>query len=154
MSYIPKSEEQLAKEGLLSDGVYQFEVVETSNKPSKKGKAMFTLVLHVFGQDEDPHVIYDYITLGSNFGECKLRHAADACRLIPVYETGNLKSSDFQGKTGQVVIKQQEGTPEYPKPKNIVVDYIKRPTVDTIETGALAPEEIVKSVLADDGIPF
>lgn len=141
MSYTPKTEEQLAKEGLLSDGQYDFEVADTSDKPSKKGNAMYTLKLHVFGED-GAHVIYDYIAIGNNFGERKLRHAADACQLLDIYETGNLKPVDFMGKTGKVMIKIQDGTVDYPLPKNVVVDYVKRPAKETVETGALLDDEI------------
>lgn len=150
MSYTPKSDEQLAREGLLEDGTYQFEVAETSDKPSKKGNAMFTLKLHVFGEDGNAHVVYDYIALGNNFGERKLRHAADACKLISIYETGNLKASDFQDKTGQVILKIAEGNADYPMPKNVVVDYVKRPADETVETGALPPP----SPIGDDEVPF
>ena len=154
MSYQPKSEEQLAKEGLLPDGEYDFEVVETWDKPSKAGNAMYTLKLHIFSEDGGTQIVTDYIALGSNFGERKLRHAADACRLIDVYEIGNLKPSDFQGKTGRVQIKIQEGNNEFPNPKNAVKDYVKRPKAETEETGAMTPQEKAKAALEGDGIPF
>lgn len=148
MPYQPKSEEQLAREGLLVDGIYDFEIVETSDKPSKKGNDMHTLKLNVFAPDGATHVIYDYIALGSNFGERKLRHAADACRLLDIYNTGNLKPSDFMGKTGKVNIKFQEGNVDYPNPKNVVADYVKRGEPETVATGVLPPE------VESDSIPF
>lgn len=148
MTYTPKSEETLAKEGLLPDGTYDYEVADTSDKPSKKGKDMYTLKLHVFGDDGAAHVIYDYISLGNNFGERKLRHAADASNIIEIYESGKLKPSDFQGKTGKVIIKMQDGTADYPLPKNVVGDYVKRPLKETVATGALPPD------VEGDEVPF
>lgn len=148
MSYTPKTEDQLAKEGLLSDSEYDFEVADTSDKPSKKGNDMYTLKLNVFNTDGEAKTVYDYIALGNNFGERKLRHAADACGLLEIYGTGNLKPSDFMGKTGKVLIKIQEGNVDFPMPKNVVVDYVKRGEPETMATGAL-PSEVV-----DDDIPF
>ncbi len=147
-AYTPKSEETLAKEGLLPEGTYDFEVSETSDKPSKKGKAMYTLKLHVFDENGQARIVYDYIALGSNFGERKLRHAADACGLIDIYDTGNLKPSDFQDKSGKAQIKQQDGSADYPLPKNVVADYVKRSAEETVATGAL-PKEV-----EDDEVPF
>ncbi len=148
MSYTPKTEEQLAKEGLLAEGAYDFEVVETSDRQSKKGNDMYALKLHVFDEDGTAKIIFDYIALGNNFGERKLRHAADAAGLIEIYNTGNLKPSDFMGKTGKVQIKQQEGNAEYPMPKNVVADYVKRAPKETVATGAIPAD------VADDEIPF
>lgn len=148
MGYTPKTEEQLAKEGLLPDGEYDFEVAETSDKPSKKGNDMYTLKLHVFGDDGAPQIIYDYIALGNHFGERKLRHVANACGLIDIYNTGNLKPKDFMGKAGKVKIKQQDGTADYPLPKNVVSDYVMKPVKESVATGAL-PQEV-----EGDDIPF
>ena len=142
MSYTPKSEEELAKEGLLKEGTYDFEVVETSDKQSKKGNDMYTLKLHVFDDGGDTRVLYDYIAIGNNFGERKLRHAADACGIIDIYETGKMIPADFLNKTGKVEVKQQEGTPDYPTPKNVVKDYVKRKPKETVATGAISDDEI------------
>ncbi len=148
MSYTPKSEEELAKEGLLQDGNYDFEVVDTSDKPSKKGNDMYTLKLHVFDTQGSARIVYDYIALGNNFGERKLRHAADACNLIEIYNSGNLKPSDFLNKAGKVQIKIQEGSADYPLPKNAVVDYLPRTVKESVATGALP------TAVDDDEVPF
>lgn len=146
MSYTPKSEEQLIKEGLLADNVYDCTVIETSDAPSKKGNAMFTLKLHVFDDEGRPQVLTDYIALGSNFGERKLRHAADSFGIINIYDSGNLCPKDFLDKSGKVSIKTQEGTTEYPNPKNVVHDYIKRESVEVTP--------IAKTATINDEVPF
>lgn len=148
MSYTPKTEEQLIREGLLTDGIYDCGVSDADDAPSKKGNPMFTLKLHVFDEDGSPRILYDYIALGNNFGERKLRHAADAFGLLDIYNTGALIASDFKNKTGKVSLKTQEGDEKYPNPKNIVHDYVKREDHE--------PEKSVPAseILADDGIPF
>lgn len=148
MSYTPKTEEELAKEGLMPDGIYDFKVVETSDKPSKKGNDMYTLKLHVYDTDGNARVVYDYIALGNNFGERKLRHAADACALLDIYSTGKLKPSDFKDTEGKLQIKIQDGNVDYPLPKNVVADYVKRAPKESVETGAL-PEDVF-----NDDLPF
>lgn len=148
MNYTPKTEEQLAKEGLLANGTYDFKIASTSDKPSKKGNDMYTFKLHVYGDDGEGRIVYDYIALGNNFGERKLRHAADACGLIETYNTGNLKPSDFEGCGGKVQIKQQDESVDYPLPKNVVVDYIVPKAGESVAIGALP------AAVDDDEIPF
>lgn len=123
--YTPKTEAQLAEESCAPDGVYDFEVVDTSDKQSKSGKDMITLSLHVFS-GEHPLSLRDWIVLGNNFGERKLRHCADACGIIDIYESGKLTHADFMGRTGKLYLKIQQGTVDYPLPKNAVSDYVKR----------------------------
>ena len=140
MAYTPKSEEQLAKEGCQPDGIYDFEVVATDDKPSKKGNDMYTLKLLLWDNNGDNFTLFDYIALGNNFGERKLRQAADSCGILHIYETGNMKPSDFMNTKGKVEIKTQEGNTEFPLPKNVVKDYVKRPVQETEATGAIVDE--------------
>jgi hypothetical protein len=147
MTYIPKSEEQLAKEGLLEEGTYDFEVIDTNDAPSKKGNDMFTLILCVFDSEGGRRNIFDYIALGTNFGERKLRRAAQGCGLIDIYTSGDLKHHTFMGATGKVLVKQRDGTPDYPLPKNVVADYLPR---DDAEPTQPKP---ARDIINDD-IPF
>ncbi len=145
MSYIPKTEEQLAEEACAPEGVYDFEVIDTSDKQSKTGKDMITLSLHVF-TGESPLSLRDWIVLGNNFGERKLRHAADACNLLPQYESGKLTHADFKGATGKLYLKIQQGNEDYPLPKNAVADDVKRGPKDAAKAAVAAVES--------DDIPF
>ena len=126
MAYTPKSEAQLADEGLTPEGIYDYEIVEAEEKLSKAGNDMYVLKLYIFDQNGIRRPLTDYIALGSNFGERKLRHAADASGILDIYESGDLCADSFIGKCGKVVIAKQEGTVEYPNPKNVVKDYVKR----------------------------
>lgn len=148
-AYTPKTDAELAKEGLFPDGQYDFEVIETSGKPAKSGATMFTLKLRVIAADGGSFYVTDYIALSSNFGERKLRHAADACGLIDIYTSGKLTHEDFYGRAGRVEIKTQEGTVEYPMPKNVVKDYCKNEGV-----AMASPKPVVKEDLEGDSIPF
>lgn len=152
-AYKPKSEEQLDKEGLLPDAEYDFEVVETKDKPSQKtGNFMYTLKLHIFGEDGYTRIVWDYIALGSNFAERKLRHAADSAGIIDIYETGNMKPSDFQGRTGKVKLKQVPAKDGYPA-KNVVDDYIKR-EISGVTYDAPKKAAVPTTNDLDDSIPF
>lgn len=146
MTYTPKTEAQLAKEGLLDEGTYDFEVIDTNDMPSKKGNDMFTLQLSIFDGEGGQRKIFDYIALSSNFGERKLRRAAEACGLIDVYTSGELKHYTFMGATGKAKVKQQEGTEAYPLPKNVVADYLPR---DDAEPAKKPARDII-----NDQIPF
>jgi hypothetical protein len=147
MKYTPKTEAQLAEESLLPNGTYDFEIIETSDRPSKKGNDMFSLKLSVFDIDGNQRIIFDYIAMGNFFGERKLRHAANACGLLEIYNSGNLKADDFLNTSGKILLKQQKGTPDFPLPKNVVVDYLQR------ENGDVAVTKPIREII-DDDIPF
>ena len=146
MNYTPKTEEQLAEESLLPEGIYDFEIVGTDDRSSKKGNEMITLKLRVFDGSGGERHVFDYIAFGSSFGERKFRHAANTCGLLEVYNSGNLTALDFLRKSGRAKIKQQKGTEDFPKPKNVVADYI---ISDSGPTDTRPAREII-----DDGLPF
>lgn len=145
-AYVPKTEDQLAKEGLLPEGIYDFEIIETSDRPSKKGNEMIMLKLCVFDTDGSQHYIFDYIVFGSNFGERKLRKAAEACGLMEIYDSGHLNDRSFFGATGKVLLKRQDGNGEFP-PKNVVGEYCPR------EAEAAPAPRSSREITGDD-IPF
>jgi len=147
MKYTPKTRDQLEKESLLPEGIYDFEIIETSDRPSKAGNEMIMLKFCVFDETGRQHYIFDYMVFGNNFGERKLFHAADACGIMDIYDSGALKDSDFMGCTGKMLVKQQDGTGEFPA-KNIVGDYVPQSATDKPTT----PRK-TKDMINDD-IPF
>jgi hypothetical protein len=149
MSYTPKTEEQLAEETLLPEGIYDFEVIDTDDRPSKKGNEMITLKLCVFDGDGGQRHIYDYMAFGNSFGERKFRHAAVACGLLDIYNSGNLQHYTFIGACGKVLLKKQNGTDDFPMPKNVVSDYVERDDSVSESTTPKISKEII-----DDDIPF
>jgi hypothetical protein len=148
MTYTPKTEEQLADEALLPEGIYDFVVIDTDDKPSKKGNNMITLKLCVFDGDGGQRYIFDYIAFGNTFGERKFRHAAAACNLLDIYNSGQLEAHTFIGSCGRVKLKKQAGTDDFPMPKNVVVDYVEK---DDMEERAKTTKT---KDLIDDDIPF
>lgn len=152
VTYTPKTDEQLAKEGLLPAGAYDATCIETMDRPSKKGSEMITLKLQVFDPSGDSHkIIFDYIVLGSNYGERKLRHAASAFGLMDVYNGGVLKAEDFQDKSCRIDVKQQDGTADFPMPKNVVGDYLER-DADAVVSVKKETKKVSEDL--DDSIPF
>ncbi len=151
MSYTPKTEEQLIREGLMPDGVYDFEVIETDFRINKNGNPMYVLKLHVFDSEGNPRVIDDYISLGSNFGERKFRRAADTCNILEIYNSGNLQHEDFKNKTGKASIRTEESAGY--NPKNSIKEYIKRENfIDNEATATKLAPKIAADL--DDEIPF
>jgi hypothetical protein len=154
MKYQPKSEKQFAEEGLFPPGIYDVEVIEAIDRPSKAGKEMVTLKLVVFNDVGAQRTVFDYMTFGSNFGERKFRHAADCFGLIGLYETGDLSAADFQGKTGKAQIGQSKPTPQYPLPNNIIADYIGREEATVLQEKQGRKIVVADKTDLDDGIPF
>ncbi len=156
MKYTPKSEAELEKEkqdainsSLLPNGEYDFEVLQSSDKPSNAGADMITLKLNVFDSNGEGRIIFDYLTEAMGW---KIRHAADACGLIGSYEAGTLCASNFDFATGKVKIKTQKGNKEYPNPKNVVEDYVKRNSAAPAVANVSAQATV--NVLNNDEIPF
>lgn len=157
MKYTPKTEEVLEKEkqdalnaSLLPNGEYDFEVVQTSNKAASSGADMITLKLTISDNEGVGRFIFDYLTEAMGW---KIRHAADACGLLANYDAGTLCAADFEGATGKVKIKTQKGNKEYPNPKNVVEDYIKR-SEQPAQVATPRKESAATGALVDDEIPF
>ena len=157
--YTPKTEQELAEEGLIpSKTICDVEVAEAVDKPSKAGNPMITLKLNVFDDTGAMRAIYDYIVPSTNFGERKLRHAADAFGLMEKYEAGTVWAEDFLNQMGKAEIGQSKPTDEYPLPKNIVTDYIGRAeaTVMQDDSRKKPMKKAAKATSEDlgDSIPF
>jgi hypothetical protein len=153
-NYKPKTEEQLAQEGLIPSGtVCDCEVAEAIDKPSKAGNPMITLKLNVFDENGAMRVVFDYIVPSTNFGERKLRHASDAFGLMDKYEAGTVWADDFMHQMGKIEIGQSKPTPDYPMPKNIVTDYIGREEATEMQEQKKTVKKSSKTDI-DDSIPF
>lgn len=150
MSYQPKSDDQLDKEGLMQSQICDFEVKEsTEGKSKSSGNEMITLALKVFDADGNVQTIWDYIVFGTNFGERKFKHAAKACGLLNEYNAGSLSYREFEGKTGKCEIDIQEAQNGYGA-KNVVKEYIEKEGIGD-EPVKKKPAEAAP---IDDEIPF
>lgn len=145
MRFEPKSEDQIQAESLLPKGEYDFEVMAGADKVSKSGNEMIVLKVKVFGLDGDEYHIWDYLTEALPH---KLRHAADACRILDKYESGQLLARDFEGRTGKCFVDIQSAQNGYAA-KNVIKDYVKRS--DKVE---LSPSLAKQKNDLNDEIPF
>lgn len=121
MKFIPKSEDELARDLLLEPGEYPFEVLSARDRVSQSGNEMIELKLNVFGDDGQQSHVYDYLLEKMAF---KLRHFAETTGLIAKYEAGNFEAMDCLDKQGVVRLAIDPGSNGY-SPKNVVKDYIK-----------------------------
>jgi len=138
MRFTPKTEKELAEEGLLKPENYEFEVLEASDETSKSGNPMIKLKLNVFGKDGQTHHIFDYLLEAMAF---KLRHFCDGAGILPKYEAGEVTAFDCKGKSGIVLISIQKDKDGVYPDKNVVKDYHKA-------------SEIVGGAPDGDDIPF
>ena len=120
MNFTPRSAKEIAEAGLLPKGEYDFEVIRSENKVSKKGNDMIQVKLKVFHGASTPF-IDDYLLASM---EAKLRHFCEATGLLEKYESGALTAEDCLGRVGKVkIIVHEDKTGEY-DPKNSVKDYV------------------------------
>lgn len=148
MKFTPKSENEIAADGLLTPGIYGFEIMEAEDQISKAGNEMIKLTVHVF-DDGEPVTIFDYLMEKVAY---KLRHAAAACGLLDDYERGALDAADFQGKTGRCkVVIQKDKAGQFPD-KNGIADYLK-PDAAAQTRPATARAKVSADDL-NDSIPF
>ena len=150
MRFQPKTEHQIAEEGLMPDGIYDFEVIEAEEAQSKRGNDMIVIKLRVFDADGTARNMTDYLMEAMAF---KLRHAAEVCGLLPDYEKGELYAGSFVGQTGKVKIGRDKPNGDYP-PRNAVKDYVK-PDAAVIPSGLPAARaNSGKAADPFDDIPF
>ena len=126
MKFTPKTEEQLAEENLIPNGVYDFEVLEAHPKVSKAAKQrgetepnMIHLKLKVYEDVDHGVFIDDYLMEQMAF---KLRHFCEETGLIEVYNTGQLSADMCAGRAGKCKIGKGNPQEGY-LPKNEVKDY-------------------------------
>lgn len=123
MKFTPKTNEEIAMDGLIPDkAICDFEIVAGYDKTSKAGNEMIELKINVFDSSGRGRIINDYIMEKIPH---KLRHACEACGLLDNYNSGSLMGSDFTGRTGRCKIGVDQGSADFPLPKNKIVDYIK-----------------------------
>ena len=153
MKVTPKTEAQLIEESLMPDGVYDFEIVSAVDTKSKAGNDVIKIGLNVFDHEGKPRGMNDYIVDSMEF---KIRHAADACKILDKYEAGELLGEDFAGKTGKLRIGKQPDSRDGTL-RNVVKDYIKRSDaaygIDA-PTGYTKPAKSAPTPAIDDEIPF
>jgi hypothetical protein len=102
MKFTPKTEEELAMDGLLPEGVYDFECIEAINKVSKSGNEMIELKLKVYDQSGGFRFVTDFLLEAFL---PKLHSFCKATQTLKAYESGEFDAYDCQGTAGKVQIK-------------------------------------------------
>lgn len=122
MEFKPCSEQEIARMKLWDRGEYPFEVIEGSDKTSKKsGKPMIELKLKLSNGKGAAKVVTDYLM--PQMPE-KLRNACRSTGMLDKYDTGNVSGRDFLGRKGRLKLGiEKDKNGQYP-PKNVVKDYL------------------------------
>lgn len=151
MKFQPKTERQIAEEGLMPKGTYSFEVFEAADKVSKTGNDMIELRLRVFDAEGNSRgMVTDYLLEKLAY---KLRHAADACGILDKYESGEIAAADFSGKYGDLKIGiQSDKEGKYPD-KNVVADYVVKVKADGADMPP-AGHPAAAAPIHDPDVPF
>jgi Protein of unknown function (DUF669) len=154
MRFTPMTEEQIAEANLLPEGVYDFEIVDATEKTSQAGNEMIELKVRLFDERGDHHsVIFDWL-LSTERAAYKLRHCCDACQILRLYENGSISSSDFLGKSGKAkVYIQKSKDPQY-SDKNAIKDYVKLADLAKEKEKPRQQKPAMADSVMDDDIPF
>jgi hypothetical protein len=157
MKFTPKTEEELAMDGLLPEGVYDFECIEAINKVSKSGNEMIELKLKVYDQIGGFRFVTDFLLEAFL---PKLHSFCKATQTLKAYESGEFDAYDCQGTAGKVQIKIKPAG-EYPA-KNEVKMY-GEPKAKTGGEGKAAsepapatfkPSAPIENLEEKDDLPF
>lgn len=172
MKFTPKTEKELAEQGMIPDGVYPFEVTKAQDTRSKSsGAEMIAIQLRIFAPDNKEVYLNDYL-LESYMR--KIFNFAKVTGLSASYHAGSLCALDCLGKQGFAKIGAEKGkektnaggigTGEFYPDKNTVKDYVSQPsaapsparagpTDAQLSNTAVAPAKAGGAV-ADEDIPF
>jgi len=114
IDYEPLTEEEAL--GLLPKGEYPAIIIKAENKYGRKdpSKSYVVLTVDVKGNHLTTWCALPYM----------LKHAADSTGNSEKYQSKQLNLSDFVNKKCNVKIKVQEGTEQYPTPKNVIWDFV------------------------------
>lgn len=156
MRVTPRSEKEIAEDGLIPAGTYDFEVMKAEDTISKTtGNDMIKLTLRVYDADGGERTLFDYLL---DAMPANLRHAAEVFGMLAAYECGALVSSEMVGKVGKVsVIIRKNKDPQYPD-QNAIKDYVIG-SGQNAPASRLAPRAARQPAMAgapdlEDEIPF
>jgi hypothetical protein len=150
MKFQPKTEKEIAEENLLPKGEYNYEVIAAEEKKSKSGNDMIAVKLRIFVGEDHGVTLTDYLMEAM---ARKLRNFCAQNGLLPQYESGTLRASDCEGKSGIAYVKiEKDKTGAYPD-KNAIADYpVKRAA--SADAGGGAPPTFDSGPVDDGDVPF
>jgi hypothetical protein len=120
MQFEPRTEQELREARNLPNGVYDCEVADAKEGPSKAGNDMITLSLRVFPNDGgSPRLLRDWLVC---FQELKINRFCRAMGLEDAYNNGTLTAFSCIGAAGKCRVKT-ESSEEFGE-QNKIADYI------------------------------
>jgi hypothetical protein len=147
MKFEPKTEKQIAEEGLIPAGtICDFEVIEGEEKTSRAGNPMIALQLKVWRPDTGTALVRDWLLLDQMW---KLHAFCASVGKLAEYDAGEIDPFELKGCTGRAKIGVKPATGEYPA-SNSVRGYIKSETAAPAQKAT--PQRMTQKV--DDEIPF
>lgn len=138
MQFKPMSASDIAKQALIAEGTYDFEVVGAEDKISSKGNPMIVAKLKLYLPSGHERLLKDYLMEAMAF---KLRHFCYATGLGDKYESGEFTAGDCVGRAGKVRIVQREARGDF-GPQNEVKDYIVSETVQEKPAPNASPQQV------------
>jgi hypothetical protein len=145
MRFTPKSEREIAEDGLLQPGVYDFEVAEAEERVSKNNNDMIALKLFVYDDKGSRRLVRDWLL---EIVPGKLRNFAAAVGAMDDYQKGQMRAADLVGRPGKVKLGIRKDPSGQFSDQNDVKDYVRPDAAGSNGFGRGAPPII------DDEIPF
>jgi len=146
MNFTPKTEDQLARERLLSAGEYPFSIMEAQDTTSKAGNDMIKVKLRIFADDGSERHVYDYLL--ESMGE-KLLAFCKSVGLEDEYMTGSLRADMCDGREGFVKLEIEPASKGF-NSKNSVATYVPRGS----ETKPAPPSDASRLKKPTTGLTF
>lgn len=150
MKHDKLTDAQIAEFGLMTEGVKDFTVLKATEKQSAAGNDMFELQLTVYDEKGNPRPVRDWVM--PSFPK-KFKHIHDALGILDIYEKGETKPSDLEGRSGKLNLKIGEPKINNQGLKvryNEVEDYVKK---DPSAASTTPPKKAVEAISSDE-IPF
>lgn len=122
MKITPRTEEEIRSLVLLKDGEYNFSIIDAVDKISQNGNEMIHLILEILNNN-NKYLVHDYL-LDSDRMSFKIRHCCESVGIVDKYNSGEITSKDFIGKSGKAKIIVSIDKKGVYDTKNIVKDYI------------------------------
>jgi hypothetical protein len=133
MQFKPKTDQELADEAMLPEGIYDFTIEKANDTVSKTtGNPMIVVDLTIFSERGERR-IKDYLMEKMAW---KLKHFAFAIGMGAAYEKGDLDAQAFIGRSGKVKLRKGQANGDF-QARNEVKDYIV-PDSETMQAPAAA----------------
>jgi hypothetical protein len=151
VKFTPKTERELAEEGMLPDGtVCDFEVTEAEDAVSKAGNDMIALKLKVWRPNGSTMQLRDWLVSSQHF---KLMAFANATGMREAYDAGTMEAADMAGVCGKVKLGVEPASGDFPA-RNKVASYVKAETARAPAPATRGGGGTKPGPVDEDSIPF